>query len=358
MSKGMLGATAPAPPPGLPAPDERNLVPCLSLADAIETVSQVSTTTSTPVNGSAQQFDLFAALGNSWTFDSCCNQQFKYSQSMPEPWLQANTPSDSGSEGRVKVSLAAEVLDSGTRSRSGSCTPHSCPPQDGAAGSVFDWNFSEYPQLYSQLAAPSDYSWMASSTTPTEEKSAPPVRLSLATETLDVSDRSSRSSSVDARTSGFPQSTLPSVSASWPSSDNLSETATAAPLRLSLAQVLDPSKSSSQTIDSCETPPVGARPECTIALADVLKADLPTSDGSSKGDRRGKAISLLDAVVGPSEPPLPTYAKGASLKAAECSAPRSLFLADHFGAEDLGDVKEDFLATPLPFVGGRRVDSV
>jgi len=135
----------------------------------------------------------------------------------------------------------------------------------------------------------------------------------------------------------------------------------AGPMRLSLAQMLD--GQASTCIPSSKSSSVGAlnddsdedafvRNDGTIALALALADDSPssasqTSQPMQTSERKPdyvatQTISLHDAVNFPRS----TQTTGAP----PGLEPLPLLLSHHL-AEDAGNVKEDFLATPLPFVG-------
>lgn len=138
----------------------------------------------------------------------------------------------------------------------------------------------------------------------------------------------------------------------------------APPVRLSLAQILDKRDAKSAPSNSVagleNTQDTRVRNDGTIALSLALGDELPGAGrksspvavigGGSHQHIVTKAISLLDAV----SPPAPRTAynvAGPSTIAMACPGPKRLLLAEHLVKEDPGDVKEDFLATPLPFVG-------
>jgi len=123
----------------------------------------------------------------------------------------------------------------------------------------------------------------------------------------------------------------------------------ACPVRLSLAQMLDPSTPSATSIAHPAVEDPSAR---TIAITTALSDELPLKgDPSSSAAKHGhcgtKAISLHAAVA----PSLPLERCISERSSKSCLAPQRLCLAEHIVSEDPCEVKEDFLATPLPFVG-------
>jgi len=173
------------------------------------------------------------------------------------------------------------------------------------------------------------------------------------------------------------------------SSTQCSETSSQAPVLLSLAHILDPVDSSRPV--RCDQSDCSTRSSATtcITLADILEPVTPaaqsspavseSADGCMRGDRtitlalaeelpelerqpsltgedgarcirpsNAKAISLLDAVS------LMASRVPCNVEAPQLAAPfmpQCLRLAEHLDGDDPCDVLEDFLATPLPFVG-------
>lgn len=135
----------------------------------------------------------------------------------------------------------------------------------------------------------------------------------------------------------------------------------AGPVRLSLAQILDgkeapPAPWGNDSEDTSNRNASGSG-VLALALADELPFAAPSS--SLTADAAIPAISLQAAVF-PAEPV--SFAASLDFYKAEpfpasmglmrqCQWPHRLCLAEHLMNENPIDVKEDFLATPLPFVG-------
>jgi len=143
----------------------------------------------------------------------------------------------------------------------------------------------------------------------------------------------------------------------------------AGPMRLSLAEMLGGAEG--PTTPTSNTPMTGVgcdnarvRNDGTIALAAALADEWPCLGYPSSAAVEAtchpafasQVISLLDATGPPGlQTPcnldVPSMTMGMGI---HCPWTQRLFLAEHLigdESQDPGNVKEDFLATPLPFVG-------
>jgi len=139
-----------------------------------------------------------------------------------------------------------------------------------------------------------------------------------------------------------------------------------APVCLSLAQILDAkvvedgSVCSTTTADASSND-VHGRKDGTIALAIALADQFPCSTDptapapETKSGKQSLCATQpisLHASLDPLVPGMPCSFEVIPISAGlPCAWPQRLFLSEHLAGEDACDVKEDFLATPLPFVG-------